>query len=356
MTPGVISQLCAILRGESKDLPAGEGGERLLEMARFHRVDRLVRWRTGQVDDEARAEALLDEVHVRELNRVLASLDQRGVIPLVLKGAALAHTHYEESWHRSRIDSDVLVPADERQTTFDVLADLGYWRPPAISGDLVTYQAQFVRSSAGGQEHVLDVHWRVANPQLVADVITYDELASRACTISVRGQSMRTPCPVDALLVACVHRAAHHDDADDLLWIYDLHLIAARFTRTDWGDVVRYASDRGVRALCVRGLEMSVERFHTVVPPDVLERLSAVGRPLERSSVYVKQDMRRVDRLMIDLRALGPHASVRLLWEHVMPPSDYIGAKYHVRHRALLPAFYVRRVVEGLSKWFARAG
>ena len=35
---------------------------------------------------------------------------------------------------------------------------------------------------------------------------------------------------MDALFVACVHRVAHHDDAIDLLWLWDIHLLASRLS------------------------------------------------------------------------------------------------------------------------------
>ncbi len=83
--------------------------------------------------------------------------------------------------------------------------------------------------------------------------LRYEELASRAYTVVVRGQSMRTPCPVDALLLACVHRAAHHDLSDELLWLYDIHLLAQRFIAGEWGDFVARASRSQVRvAVCRR--------------------------------------------------------------------------------------------------------
>ena len=43
---------------------------------------------------------LTDAVRVRELTRSCARCEEAGAAPLVFKGAALAHTHYAESWQR----------------------------------------------------------------------------------------------------------------------------------------------------------------------------------------------------------------------------------------------------------------
>ena len=346
-----LEALCAILRGESTAIPGGEAGDRLLSEARAHRVDRLVAWRTGQIDGSLRAEAMLDELDVRELNRVLAGLESRGVVPLVLKGAALAHTHYEESWLRPRLDSDLLIASSDREVVIDVLGGLGYTRPPFITGELVMYQMPFERVGAMGQTHALDLHWRVANPQMLASLPDYEELFSRAVTVHARGQSMRTPSPVDALLLACVHRAAHHDLSDELLWLYDIHLVAQRFTSAEWEDFVRLSSRCQVRALCVNGLGAAQRWFHTPIPDDVLTCLTDSAPSIEQSAVYLRKDLTRFDRLWTDLRVLSYAKRVRLLAEHTLPPADYIKSKYGVRQGLLLPLLYLRRVADGVAMW-----
>jgi len=344
-----LNALCAILRGESVETPSGEADDRLRNEGRVHRVDRLLAWRTSQIDDDLRAEAMLEELEVRELNRVLAGLQSHGIAPLVLKGAALAHTHYEESWLRPRLDSDLLIADSQRETVIDALRGLGYSRPPFISGELVMYQMPFERISVMGQVHALDVHWRVANPQMLSTLPGYEELSSRAVTVCVRGQAMRTPCPVDALLLACVHRAAHHDLSDELLWLYDIHLVAQRFTPTDWDDFVALASRCRVRALCVDGLRAAHGSFQTQLPGTILTCLSADSQWTERSAMFLRKDLTAFDRFRADLGALSYVGKVRLLAEHVFPPSEYVKQKYGVQRRALVPFLYLRRLA-GLGR------
>jgi hypothetical protein len=341
--------LCAILRGETKEIPAGAERASLLALAREHRVDRLVCWLTGHLDDDRRAEAILDEIQVIELNRVLAALEARGVVALVLKGAALAHTHYEQSWLRPRLDADLLIASSERDFVSELLCGLGYTRPPFISGELVMSQAPFTRSGVLGEEHALDVHWRLVNPPALAGLPAYEELVSRSRTVLVRGQAMRTLSPVDALMLACVHRAAHHDLAADLLWLYDIHVLAARFAADEWSDFAALASAHRVRALCGSGLRAAQACLHTPAPAGVISRLES--GPTEPSAVFLKQDLRPLDKLLVDLGALASGGRVRLIVEHLLPSAGYISQKYGVQHRSLLPLFYLRRVIEGLGRW-----
>jgi Uncharacterised nucleotidyltransferase len=302
---------------------------------------------------EVRIAVLTDAVQVRELTRVLCALEEAGVVPVVFKGAALAQTHYLESWRRPREDADLLIAPESCPRVFSLLKALGYERPAFISGDLVTYQAPFVRVDALGIEHALDVHWRIANPQAVSRVLTHDELVARSVTISVHGQPMRVPSAVDGLLLACVHRAAHHADSENVIWLSDIHLIAKGLDASEWRTFAERATSRSVRALCARGLRLAGEHFQTRLPPDVMTDLDAGGR--EASAVFLRKDLRPVDRLAADLRALSPRAAARLVREHLFPPAEYVRAVYGVRSRALLPVYYAARAWRGMFKWLRAA-
>ena len=303
---------------------------------------------------------LTDAVQVRELLSVLRVLEDEGAMPLVFKGAALAHTHYAESWQRPHADVDVLIAPESRERVFAVLRRLGYEHLTFISGDLVMYQAPFERVDHLGIDHLLDIHWRIANPQVVSQVLTHDELVTRSVFARVRalsegdsngqGYSMRVPSAVDSLLIACVHRAAHHPDVERRCWIEDIHRLASGFVRSEWETFTARAVDRSVRTICFQGLKRSEAMFQTAVPPDVLRALSA--GPSEASAVFLREGLRPVDRLVADARALGLVGSARLLREHLLPPAHYMQAKYGVTSRAWLPAFYASRVLSGIRKWW----
>jgi hypothetical protein len=296
---------------------------------------------------------LTDAVRVRELLQVLRALEDAGALPLVFKGAALAHTHYTESWLRPRLDADILIAPDSRERVFDVLRRLGYEQPVFTSGDLVMYQAPFARVDHLGIEHALDIHWRIANPQVVSQVVTHDELVERSLIVRVQDHPMRVPSAVDALLIACVHRAAHHGDVEQPCWIEDIHLLASRFSPSEWQTFTERAARRSVRALCVQGLKRAEEQFGTRVPDDVQAALAEDVQ--EASAVFVQRNLRPLDRLTADLRALRPGAAARLLCEHLFPPATYMEAKYGLKSRTWLPAYYAIRVLEGMSRWFRAA-
>ena len=295
--------------------------------------------------DERRA-AVEDVARTRELVKIVSALEAAGCRPIVFKGTALAHTHYGQPWWRPRLDTDVLVPEDRRDEAAQVFARLGYERPAFVSGRLVMYQEMFVRSEPGGLEHVFDLHWRVANRQVVAGAVSHADLDARGVTITMNGVAVRVPCPADALVLACVHRAAHHHDAPDLLWLYDIHLLASRLSDAEWRAVVAAARTGEVAALCDRGLRLACEHFGTSVPPDLWSLLATDER--ESSSVFLRGDRRPVADLRSDLRALGWRGRARLIRELLFPPPGYMRAAFGPGPLSWL---YVRRATRGVARW-----
>lgn len=339
----------------------------LIRHARAERVHLLLAARLGVTRDhaagladdlaarlvaETRVAAIEELARGRELARVVERLEARGCAPVVFKGAALAYTHYDPPWLRPRIDVDVLVGEAQRHAASDEFQELGYTRPPFVSGQLVMYQEPFVRAEAGGLEHVFDLHWRVSNPQVVSDVLTHAELRRRASIVDAPGGRFLAPCPADAMVLACVHRAAHHLDAQDLLWLYDIHLLAGTCREEEWRHFLDTALTRGVAALCARGLSLCSTRFGTRVPVFVLDALSHPGKN-EPSSVFLQGDLAPIARLRSDLRALNAVDRIRLLLETAFPPRSYMRARHGAR--AWLPWQYARRLVAGAARWVRRS-
>src|SRR5262249_51587245 len=155
----------------------------------------------------------------REITRVLASLREAGVTALVLKGGALAYTHYPAPHLRPRGDTDLLVTREDRARAQEALDDLGYRRQNSVSRDAVHTQWMF-RRHEGRLPHTIDLHWAISNRPLFARMLSFDELRRDARPIATLGADALAPAPVHALILACVHRVAHHDDAPTLIWLY----------------------------------------------------------------------------------------------------------------------------------------
>jgi hypothetical protein len=345
-------RLCTYLRGE---ISAVSVPPEVLVAARHEGVFLLLADRVGSTvfAAELREAAAIDALRTRELQTVLAALGDADVRPVLLKGVAIAHTHYPRPELRPRSDTDLLIRADTRDAVASVLLRLGYRRPLEIDGDVAIGQIHFIKTDAYGLEHALDVHWRLSNVRAFADVLSYDELAQTAIVISPFGGRAWIPSLVHALLVACIHRVAHHADAMHLLWLFDVHLLAKSLSAADRQAFVTLASVKRVRAVCARSLTLAQQAFGGV---DLawISSLTPANVAEEPTAAFVGGGMRQVDILRSDLGATSWQLKVQLLREHLFPTTSYMRDRYPGWPMLLLPLAYARRILSGAPRWLQR--
>ena len=298
----------------------------------------------------AASAALVEEVRRDHVCDVIDSLHRAGLAPVVFKGTALAYRHYSHPWLRPRLDTDLFIRADQLSAAAAVLARLGLIRSLRPTGDHVTHQ-QTWQTMTHGIRHQYDVHWKLSDPQAFADVISYDEVSRDAVQLPALGPSARTVSDVHALLIACVHRVAHHFNSTSLLWMYDIHLVARAFDEAAWNRLAVLAAEKRIRQVCAHGLTLARQSFGTPVPPHVIAALGT-GDDSEPTAVYLRGDLRRVDILRSDLQALGWRGRARLLREHLLPAPAYILRSYGHRQPLLLPFLYLHRIARGAVQWF----
>jgi hypothetical protein len=300
-----------------------------------------------------RSAVVLECARHGELSSVLDALSAAGVRTLLIKGAALAYTWYPAPHLRVRSDTDLLIDAGDIATTQAVFAELGYASHVETSGRLVSYQVHFTRQDRFGIAHAFDVHWKISDRQALADALSFDELWSGRIAVPAVGPAAAAASPPHALLIALLHRAGHHPGSEDLLWLYDVHLLAAGLSEEERQQFVGMAVSRGHDEIAVEGLQLACRRYRspaTIALANAIEALSGnvASRRWRRPSSLV-------DMLQLDLRALPTwRARTSLLREHLLPPRHYMRQKYGIESTLLLPFFYVWRILAGAPAWFRR--
>ena len=256
--------VAAVLRGEPRQWPADGEPAAFLDTARAHGVQPLLdhqlhstthgaRWPDEvrkPLRQAARLEVLAEVVSRRELQRVIAALDAAGVRSLLMKGAALAYLYYSRPSLRPRCDADVLIQRDHRAAVTRVMHELGYRPWTLTSGDLVMPQCTFVKEDRSGVWHAYDFHLKIANPAVFSKLLSFEEAMARSVAVQVLGEPARALGPVDALLLACIHRVAHHRASYRLLWVYDIHLLASGMDQPTFERFAALAAEKQVRAVC----------------------------------------------------------------------------------------------------------
>lgn len=315
--------LSPLLAARLADRLDGEPRERL-DTARRHLIAQEVIW---------------DE----QLARVMDALAARDIPVLIFKGQGLCHTHYPEAGMRTRCDMDLLIRPEDRAAVADVLTSTGYEASTAATGEHTLTQTMFSRD-IGGLMCVFDVHWQVSNRPGLAGVFGFDDLMARS--VPVNGlPHQRCPGTVDALLLACAHRAGHHAHEDRWIWLYDVHLLCSQLSEQDWARFVEVAQRAALGGLCRETLDSARSLFGTALDPAAMDALEGDTDGLE----YLKSG--RLDQWRVD--AAGQPARQRVSWarEHLFPSPAYMRERYG-KGGVWLPFLYMYRALRGFGKLF----
>jgi len=303
---------------------------------------------------DAHAAAAHDLSAEAELRSVLAAFGRQQIPVLVVKGSHLAYTHYARPELRSRTDTDLLIPRSARDDADALLTGtLGYVAESKVSGDFTATQMLYVKRDDDRVVQMIDLHWRLASPQLFAHVLSFDELHAASVALPALGTAACGPSNVHALVIACMHRVAHHqDEADQFKWLLDIHLVASRFGEADWQAFATLAAERQIAAVCLDCLERTVEWFGTALPTWIREDARFAGaREREQTASYLA-DRPKAAVVLDDLRALptwGPR--LRLMAEHLFPGEEYMRKVYAPSSRAPLAWLYLVRFLAGAGGW-----
>lgn len=360
--------LCRILRGDACSWPASDDVEFAREFVElclaegvaplvWHHAAAAPAWsewpnavRQALVRD-TRMQAAIDLLREQELIAALHALEAAGIGAVLLKGTALAYSHYAAPGLRPRCDTDLLIAPGRKGAAARLLTSLGYQRSNAVSGTLITSADSYCKMD-GIVAHVLDVHWRINNAQLFAQALSYEEVRARAVPVPALGDGARALYPPHALLLACMHRAAHlgvdGEHGNRLLWLYDIQLLAKAMRADEWREFSQLCVAKKMRAITLDAFASLQASLNTVIPADLMNQL-ALPKTKELSAAYLKASHKRL--LLTDLRALATwRERLTLLRESCFPPADYVMAKYHGENRAWLSLWYVRRAVAGVWK------
>jgi len=293
------------------------------------------------------ARAALQE---RELHRVLDAIVGVGVEPVLMKGAALAYSVYFDAAARPRCDTDLLIREADARRVRAALEGIGYLPEIETSGRLVTAQFHYTRTDSHGVRHACDVHLKITNAHAYAGSLSYDDLRGEAVALPVHPGALG-PSVVHSLIIACIHRIAHHHGSDDLLWLYDVRLLARALDETGWERVLALAHARALSAVVAHEVERAEDAMGPCVPLAIRRRLH-IAAATESRPPLLTGPQRLVDVLRSDLVALPSwSARVDLLREHLFPSVTYMRQTHPRWPTVLLPAAYALRIARGAPRW-----
>ena len=301
-----------------------------------------------------------EDRHRLLIAEAIGALSAAGIPSVLIKGTSCAYSVYDQPWARTRGDSDLMIAPTDRSAAIKILKDMGFVRGVSFDDDVTVAQASFTRRDSGpGFSHVIDLHWQLNNSPVLSRVLAPEELLSRSLPLPRLADTARGACPVDALLIACLHRYVHrsspytvdqtqHYTADRLIWLMDIHLIAQAMKRPEWDDFLRSALKKGLAQVCASCLASSKLLFETQIPDQITRALRCVTA-LSAPERYLLANRRgRITRDFLARDGLAGKAA--FLRAHLFPPEAYMRARFEGGSNETLALLYLRRARQGFGR------
>jgi hypothetical protein len=355
--------LRALLRGDAAPWPAeasSDDAAKLLQALDQHGIAPLLYARLSAAGetwpilvalrDTAIHAVATETLRLADVRALLGVFAGRGIRVLIIKGTGLAYDVYEAPELRPRGDTDLLIAEDDCDSMRALMQDLGY-ESQLTSGDTLAVRQQSFRRDG----HVYDVHWDVTNSPVVRDALPFDELLRRGISVPRISAHALAPSHADALLLACLHRVAHHHDNERLIWLCDIHLLRERMSRNDHAAFWHLAAERRVVTICERSIALAEDWFARASHDRAADWLRDDERLRdEPSAAFLDRSRTRAALLGGDLKALGWRARIRRLRELAFPPVAFMRQSFPNVPGLLLPALYFWRGVRGVLRLFRR--
>jgi Uncharacterised nucleotidyltransferase len=294
----------------------------------------------------AHAETMVSMVQEREIGLLLKQAQRLGTPVLLLKGTALAYWAYEQPQMRACKDIDLLVPTREQALDLARAAQSACgWAVCEEMG----YELQCTKSIAPAVQQELDVHWRLVNTPLFAEVFSFEELMRVSRPIPSLAANALGLGPVHAFIHACLHRMANvaSGTPDSLKWLFDLHVLQLRFTPQDWRELLAVCQAKQMAGLCLSGMQAAAAYWGSVASPAFLQGL-AEAQKTEKLDMARMADWRYAQSM-----SFQSLTTWRQKWcwlkERVFANRSYLAAIYN-KPQASYPALLGIRVVRVLYR------
>ncbi|MBV1877099.1 MAG: nucleotidyltransferase family protein [Pseudomonadales bacterium] len=306
------------------------------------------------------AHKVTELLHKDALKTVITTLATQQIEFILLKGTAHAYSLYPAPYLRSRTDTDLLIAENQKQQVNEILTKLDFEILYESAATVNSYQRCYQYTDKLGCQHRFDIHWQLSNRQFFANQLPWQELIQNVAGIEQLGHLTSTLQPPYQMLHACIHRVAHlhsvydvdeiNIKGDRLIWLYDIFLLARRFSAQDWQQLVELAQKKAICCLIIDTLDAVSECFPAQsLLPNKARKILTLQATGEKSVLLLSQG--RFKPTLHDFLMLGNRQRLQLLKEKILPSARFLLYKYDKQSALWLPCLYLMHWSGGLKKY-----
>ena len=354
-----LQDFALLLQGVYNQLEEKYSEQHIVEQIHFHGITQLVNQTNilphalaAKLSENIKMSVAVELMKKNALVDLFQTLNDVGLQNILLiKGSALAHSLYSDSWLRPRTDNDILINKTEFKQYKTEFENLGYQQLTSIKGDYVSYQSTFVKSLSSNVKHILDLHWKISNRQLLANCLKLDDLLTSSialdCNITA---TILIPNHINSLLIAVIHRIGHHAHEERLIWLYDIHLLCETLSDDDWKTLLDTVQQKGIATITHEALTLCKKLLASNIPDNILHEMKQALLKPEASAFFLERDHPEWRYFWQDIKGLNTTLEkLKLIKEHLLPSRKYMLIR--MKEKNLIFAYY-KRFVNGSKRIF----
>lgn len=278
---------------------------------------------------------------LHELDILVHGLQGAGVAPILLKGAALIKTVYDDPGTRPMDDVDLLLREDDVRTALRVLQALGY-----ATDEPFAYFGEAPAHKKAGLGAAVDLHWSLVGLPHYQRLIPAGWLWARARAVALDSGAALVLSPEAQILHLCAHLALQHQgQALRLVWLCDIARVLSVYgAEIDWDELLAYAQAYDLVLPLQSILAPVAARWPGAAPAPFLDRLAGLQPSASEARLARTWQVHRRSPFGVVWSGLVSQPTwagrLRYVGAHLFPSPAYMRHRYHIRHGLLLPLYY----------------
>jgi hypothetical protein len=286
----------------------------------------------------------------QELERILKALDEAGIPVIVLKGAALAATVYEDIGLRPMGDLDLLVHRQDFEKAEQIVRSVGYepTRPELFPGINRKLAHEISLVGGKGGNTTVELHWGIIagdNDQRSPEMARVWEQTE---VWGARGHVF-VLSPIMTILYLSAHQMIQHgSDRVRLIWLYDIHrLFSCKGDFLDHDQLFSHAYELHWSSALFEAIDRIQERFGTPVENGVFNNLiSEEERVKNLEGKKHRPGQTRSEKILERMAYLDLQSRVIWVFAKIFPSPDHMKWHYNPQPSWLWPLYYPYRWVD----------
>jgi hypothetical protein len=286
----------------------------------------------------------------QELERILKALDEAGIPVIVLKGAALAATVYEDIGLRPMGDLDLLVHRQDFEKAEQIVRSVGYepTRPELFPGINRKLAHEISLVGGKGGNTTVELHWGIIagdNDQRSPEMARVWEQTE---VWRARGHVL-VLSPIMTILYLSAHQILQHgSDQFRLIWLYDIHLLfRCNGEFLDYDQLLNQAHELHWSSTLFETMERTQERFGTPVENGVFNQLILEEEKAKNfEGKKTRPGQTRSEKILERMAYLDLQSRVIWVLAKIFPSPDHMKWHYNPQPAWLWPIYYPYRWVD----------